>query len=142
MTQSEGLLFAMERDDELKQALQEEQDGLRFYKVYKAIARLETFKDTAITWSDKIILCVITSFSEDGKGCFYTNVQLAAELGISERNVRYSLQKLKELEIISIYKKKDKATKSFTSLRRITTDSSKVKASLKETDDKYEWIKQ
>lgn len=142
MTQSEGLFFAMERDDEFKQALQEKQDGMRFYKVYKAVARLEEYKKISITWSDKIILCVIASFSEDGKGCFFTNAQLAAELGISERNVKYSLKKLNDLEIISIFKQKDKLTKAFTSLRRITTDFSKVRDSLKETDERWLWVKQ
>lgn len=136
MTQSEGLLFALERDDEFKQALQEKQDGLRFYKVYKALARLESYNDIPIAWSDKIILCVIASYSEDKKGCFLTNSQFATELGISERNVAYTIKKLAILGLITVFKRTNPNVKAYTPLRILSTNVKNITASLKESDSK------
>ena len=56
----------------------------------------ELYLDTSITWTQKIILIEVDSFSKNGLECFVSNEHLAKLIGISESGIEKSIRILCE----------------------------------------------
>jgi hypothetical protein len=139
LTQEEGFLFKLENDEDFASSLTEKENGKMFYKLYKAIARTEIYKTVPLTWNDKIILCVIASYSTQKQHCYLSNAQFSYELAMGERTIAYSVKKLKELKLINVYRQYNNKTGAFTPIRRMSVNVNNIIESVNESNDHLIW---